>query len=1809
VGSEDPVSDFSRRPILQGKTYSSRLVQPEIVGYKQKDANGEFPAITLPGELRIETEATAPISVTFTVDTKMSTIVDKINLDMVGFAEAEDREGVLLVRTLGNGEGSFIRVRPQLLGFDDTTFAFGLPRYPHPLATVLGADEAASPPRPDLQANPAGTKLLAFGEDRVGSSYNRALQVYGSNLDYLFHQLNKPIATPEIIEVSPGAFWNPRVYLNADNELDQIDLSSLGALDSRYEGRRIWVGNLVNSSTQEEIAEYFSVVDGEDKDLLNQYGKVYISVVSRGLRPGFPPAFADPNTAPGAPLFDTFGVAPDGGNALGVDRTKSTIAITDVLFNSTVLCAGATFISDGVRVGDKAVIAGATVNIPFNHSGEYLVEHVVSEEELVLRGVNPGDRGELNPDTGGSFGTLTVSSTGEFEDGIFLTLVPPLPRFPPANGKLKIILGMETTAGFLLNDSALLARIRSSEEIDDYALLHMKRRLNLDGIYDGGLLGPDGAGSGAFAKVDGRPFTAAAADTFLAGSALVISRSGTGTILAGNVLKADTSDTFTEADAGLVVLLTGASITLDKEPHYIAKVLDEEHVELARYTPTDPADVGDIGTGSVTYEIADNANLDIPAAFQVVSSNGAGVGGGYVYDRRYGASGAGLVPGQSFTHLERVKIRRGGANISTFAVTLPGSGAILDLPFDPEDSYNIQGEESSDTRDSEPRPGSLLRIHNGLYAGLYRVKATFSSTVSTDSVELVQLDGASPTIVDDGTPLFASFYNVSLGSNSPFAGEQGTGSWRASGLRLHQDNEESGAASESPVLNLDWRGLGAGIQMRLNDSNFVGFDKGDGAEGPAIRLYLFSPAKGLEIYPVGADTGSSARRASSGFDVVAHTNHADLNLEGTGYVGFQGFGGRVHQTGKDPGLIVSRHVDPAPVLPNYLGIQAPAAFNVASARNMAGRGSALEVVGSIFQVREFGLGEDWDDGGIFTESAIGAGRSLYPLQGLSGTAVSEPYYGAAPYAGFGAPTSLGYPGQIIPILDADPLISTTFYAPDFTKFNLPHHGYFDAGIPFTTPISRWVGTRIFIDPTTGGSFDGEEFVVVAVTGAGELAVVNNTITPLAPATSEPAEIRYWGQRWHDAYLNIADWTLIGTRFERGSEQLLPVISLGTLTGLQNFRTTAPGYTGAGSGNFIGTENLLSRALYYPNGYGTGVGFPLPLSLMPGVEIAIGSYAGGWQVPNLSGLDVGEPRTPFPNVGIFSSDNEAPSGVGISGNVLDSTHEGNLGTDDFAMEHVTQNSPNGVVVGFSSDYGGSLKVVSHPSNVGSLVDTVRLYMRGTKTFPKAKHALRADGIFWMNGFNHDITFLLIQDDGTIIATSGAIAVDCTDALPEQVTYDFELYDLNNAPYDRLFEETTLLEGVHLAVEVDIAETAGAVPHRLHVLRLELYSLERQARIIGPTDVVGTLRTHGVRHIAPVVGYQTVSPMEVELLNRKEFGRYHDNFRAGGSEQFLEGSGVGLIAAALGPRTVASWFMPVFNHNLFFRKGIHNTAIWFYHPFFDPLYYVVAEPTAGERILPMPTGFVGALDPPHGARLVQLHWGLSFSPAVMRDDSSVPARWSDFQVWRDSPGNTTGAATFTNPATWTSRLGVTLKLWRFNVLDFDEELLAQVGYPGSQSVEHGWAQEIYSREIDLSGVTPPVFGANNSLGDEHFEKGGVDLRNEYNGDVTGPGRLTVDRRHYHYGFSIEFYGGLREKDGTGTLRYIDTGWSTIDILASFSSPWTLKPEGFGQALEVARYDVSPQTLENDSNLGHPPAVKFRGLRLGWVTDRVSGGGWDG
>lgn len=1542
---------YVRRPVLEGNTEIPVQVQPYLQGTVRKTSTGVvagFSALvaTASADLVVESEAMGggPTTVTFAAGHSdlLSDIIDTLNAALAGTATASERDGCLRLQTVGVGETvlgvkSFIRVHPATNDYDadgvanDTANLFGFACYPDPAATVTAGDFESSATRPIEQGNFPGTRFVARGEDRTAAAFNRALAQLALNADITRTSAVREAYYPVSVTIDASTTnWDVasgRLRFDGSGRVTQIKLADLDAVDARWSGR-LYVGNLSRSSTLREISKYWGITDSSGKELLvyddanNEIRTLRVGAVTRGESGFGRPDFADENSAPSIVFPDTADVGLDGANVLGVVRLKQpTTAITGIKGKTNIVCsslstpgavptaptAGVGFLTHGISRGDFAVVSDATVTSPFCHNGVYYVEDVVSEQELILRPLFDTDVESLNPDESGSFGSVTIYTSGEWSSDVWITLDPPLPRFPE-DSQLVLTFGMERETlnqredvGAEATDTSSVQRTPSDPQLTGFQSEQFWQRQSLGGAY-AGMSQDRTADAGSIIKARTRSVTVVAPNKAAPSAGTYVRGAFSGTLIGDGILVAESAavpphpDTFTLADVGRVVKLTGGAL-LALEPFLITEFIDGAHVRLAPLGASPGAELPAYGV--VDYEVYDDV-VDYPNPLLTLIAPDQDRAGndlsdvGVLYLREQNDTGTPpTMPtrqhGRSLLHLERVSVGyiSPGSATSIRTVVITGTTATtVTVGASVESFQNIFAVEGGDTRPVEApyNGGSVFRIMNGPNAGFYLIQ----KTTSTNELTLRTLDGDS-VLLDTtvATVQIGAFYNAHVSVGHKLAGTSyGDVAYRTAKLRVFFDSLEQGEEAGAG-LSIDWRGQGAGITAQLNDADFVAYDSEAGAVGYLLDANIYAPAHGINLTVTGAASGDAQRRSARGANLKATGHQISASPSSWGaLVGSEDLSSwavHAHQDGSDPVLVVTKGVDVGADFahPTDAAIQ----VRLAPATDAADRlyravGSALDSTGSVY-VRHPQTGSP--AGAIYSETGISAFQFL--------SSFVPPYLdneraGLYAFDSAVAGTELGSADQAYPVSTADTAPTADLLAPDYVAFPFHHLGVVrvvgDSSLtdflsPYGLGAERHVGK--VVEVTGSSSHDGEYTVLAlkvdAATDTSLFAVVKYSATASWTGT-DSGTIKIYGRRWNLGYLNIADYALIGTWDSTASRTDLPALTSADL--LINERQT----TWIEDTQFpeLGLQSYVPWASSV-EGVSLGFAGDLTSPAMAHVYVSAIAYsaAAGWSGGSAGPLyshgwshDTKEPRSPFPNKAVFSGGEFNTGDTSLSSGSLNS-----LAADDYTAEFVT--GPG--TVSWSSAWGGSLYV-----DFAGSTATVRLWQRGRTYVLSAHLAVKVQLRIAGTGLSNEaVTTALRTASGTVVAAHTFTTT--LSGVPRDLTTTLLVDNLYKGARDAL-GNSLLSEALHLTVDLS-TEGGGSV----FLLEMRTEQETRPVVVSGPQVVAGAQLAHSYRFTDPVRGFQTVGPADARLFGGTDYAKNeswptYDNGSNGWVSSFVTGT---------------------------------------------------------------------------------------------------------------------------------------------------------------------------------------------------------------------------------------------------------------------------------------------------------------------------------
>lgn len=1796
---------ISRRSRLMGNTSLPTSHSPILYGSVGKGSAGSFSGLSSPPYALLLTDGTDEVEVTLST-AALSTIIEEINDQAGSLCGATESEGCLVLA----GAGTMLRVLPAI-SLDDAAPLLGLPVHPDPTATARTGDLLSALPRPTTQANPQGTRFLVHGDERTTLALNRPLHALSEGLDTVDTLLRGLVPQVVFADVDV-AVWESDGDLMRDGD-DQIDQVRLAR-----ESDLVWVGGLTGESSMREIARWFQVQDGRGRPLLGwdpvrqELVPVRVAAVTRGPRTtGAPrPTFAE-ESAPTGALADTDGGPADGLNALGASAEKHASVEIDAVRNHCILvCASATFITSEVAAGDLVTISGSTRTVPYSHNGEWVVVEVLSETELMVSTAASSSAPMLNgSEVGSAAGDAVVHTDGRFSRDVWVTFDPPIPRTPSLGFR---VVYAEPTSVADLGDMSEGARAWMEAGVPEE---QWRTQRGLAAVLDG----PTGvAGSGGTAPLEGPGLVLTKLHAATTTGAGTLVHSGTGTIQ-GWVLCADPADSFGTVDIGrtCLVTLTGLPANL---PCRVLQVFDGAYLLLQPptthtwHTPGAQSAAYAVYTGRPTGDLQAAVSLVAPATDGSVAIPGVGLV--YVREQTDGTATTATPAGQqAILHLERIRRSRAPGNILSLTYTATAGTSVITLAVDPETWGVLIPRGSSETggeaADDVP---TWCRILNGPDAGWYIVQTTSSTS---RSITLRTTQGGTPTLAVSAGTWSCGFYRVQMGANLVTSGTYGTGTFTTTGYRFFKDLYEEGAADGSAV-SMSWRGTGSALYIGANDPLFAAYTNGDGADGWAVDLSLYTPAKGLRANVRGAASGVDAKRRAQGALLQATSNVLDLEAHSAPSTVYSnsttvwpGFALWAHQNGHDVAGVFTRSETRSPA--SAWGGHAPAGVLVVrddydNARMGAG---AVEVHGSIYQR---GYGNDVPYGGIYTDSGIGAGTWLHPQLPARVAPATRPY-DATDSARDPLRTRLGAAGQVYPPTSASTSPTRTAYKPRYDLFPFPHGGVVevtgdsDLGADTFADPTRYVGLTVYLE--TGTAVDGWYTITGVIPDETEGATFalegTGSAWSFGGASLSVTAFRIHGRRWYLGRVDVADWVQIGTE-ATADRSAVPFIT--SQDALRTSGTVRPELPTDPAADDVALSGRQSGIELVPHAYGMGVGDLLSPADMPHLQVTPAAYADGWQT------DAGEPVSPFPNVASLASAEVATRAQLADGTylcvgpILTATSPGNLVTGEYLMQHV-RTVEAGAVLGFSPDYGGCL-ILHRQYQSGHFVagtSIVDLWRRGRVAPPTASFRWRAEVLVHRKTpFATDTTLVLElrTPAGDVVASSGNIthALLSSDG-PTSFAYTFSASDLRYAPGDAL-DAAQRETGLHLVIQMTI-ETGTAYSVVTSPLRILRVLLEQRARVV---EVGGDLLSQGAilagdfRRLEPVRVPVPVSPMDARELCSQEYGRWYRQLGGAALDLMweVEGKNTGMLYD--GDEKV--WYRPEPPRTFFL--GPHAATV-VGHPYLDPYFYLDSETDSQKRTMPGRTGFLLPLRLPHGSRASQIHLTLSILPAhTPIGDDLAPADEdvsNDWQIWYEIPleDATESSVVWRSRSVWQAVEGVSVVLYRTHLLDRAvDRTVTDYTDPLPQA---GYAEELLRVPVSFADYTAPAVGDDNGFTHETTVPVLIDLAMA---GLTAD-QVTIDLRHFSYTLAIEFFIGARKVASSGTVY--STGANSGEqvsveyrqIVNSLSATQYVKGSyAYRPGINPAYDPSGGWGADGGRTPWAPPVVKFRGGVVLVDTDRL-------
>ena len=1079
---------FTKSGHLEGNTNVSLHTAPFIHGTVPVDSSGYIATLNALSPswtvtLHIETEAISSLEVTLkdttTNDGTLEDIVTLINTAGDPHdVEASILGGSLLLQNRNAGEGKYIRIKASSSPYDSAAPHFGLRIHPHSQATVYSGDIKSSSTDTLDQQNATGTKFIAKGEDRTSESYNRALAGVSANVDSHQTMLARGIGYQVTVKLENNILSplspNARFHIDGSKVIAISLSSSVGdSLDSLFESR-VLVGTLTRSSTVREVRELFQLVDSKGREILSSEDSlpVYVTTAITGA-PTAPPSSGAPldlNDQPASSYPNSTGIG-DSGCVFGVDIPKaSSETITGYNDKHTIVCSGASFVTDGVAAGDRVTLSG-TITVPYSNDGDYLVENVISETELELKPAEYTDVAYLN--TENPQGTLSVSSGGMWLKNITLYLHPPIQL--PIDDDLYLKVPLEEITGDLPEDALVTGPI---VEVPNWVLQNLYKKNSLDGAFTGTATTRKGAGYYMDADVRSAEIKPSNYASNTAGTGIRTVNSCI--VLTSNRIAIDSAstDSFTEADIGRFLRLNGPSNSISAPPAdneildgdmvVIVELMDSKTVTVRR-TSRSTVDLPTAVTLTSVTVVGEDATVLFPGALSIPHTydSSSPSAGGIVQIIDTPASSASIdYPESNFKYLELervVKIDNGStATTSVFQIdtsTNPGyvrctgvNGTYLNLSF-PHPPHTV----------TSARPANLvLRIFNGINAGFYLVERIYSLATPTDLV-VKPLAYTSQNPGATATAQYACFYRIAEGSRVLNVEFQSP-SYVSNRIQKFISAAGYSASDDVTGLSVTWKGFGTGISVfsNVHDNSADSVRSGAGSigdnivsvAGPGTESAIKADIKGLrgfsaiDMFGYAEVSYSSAQgRGGWGVHSVAQTYHLDpLQIQNTEFFtatfSYKGGAGYFLSNSNDPAVVAASSV--STIKTTQASSSSLVAINEHGSSSSFGLAkSAVSIYGSLMLQGNDSLAEKVPPI-VYTEgvASFAAAFSSEPkgIEDINSSTVKSNIAELGSAGVFGRSTSTG--AQVL----------VTAQSSNFNLFNIPHSIVIQVSAPIPSSV-------------------------------------------------------------------------------------------------------------------------------------------------------------------------------------------------------------------------------------------------------------------------------------------------------------------------------------------------------------------------------------------------------------------------------------------------------------------------------------------------------------------------------------------------------------------------------------------------------------------------------------------------------------------------------------------------------------------------------------------------------------------------------------
>jgi hypothetical protein len=307
-----------------------------------------------------------------------ATILADINAEDPDNLLAVDLDGFLAIKNLNPGKTHHLTITSFSPSVDDAAPILGFAKSPAPGSTSF-AGEIASSPGSRTQLNPHPTALLAKDNTLSSAEINRGFAALLQVIENLRAELAREVIVYKDI---PLTFNNHPV--STAKRVARIN-------DDSY---RLFCPETSGDGVPRDLEPYYRVLNTDHQAAINltDYTPVRVTQVY----------YATDATALSATQFTTWGT-PTGESAIGnsiPNRNKHAVTSISSIVGNLVTCSLATFLTNKVAIGDFVEIT-ASVLQPFDHSGWYVVDGVLSETSLALRPMSFGVIGGEQPVEGG----------------------------------------------------------------------------------------------------------------------------------------------------------------------------------------------------------------------------------------------------------------------------------------------------------------------------------------------------------------------------------------------------------------------------------------------------------------------------------------------------------------------------------------------------------------------------------------------------------------------------------------------------------------------------------------------------------------------------------------------------------------------------------------------------------------------------------------------------------------------------------------------------------------------------------------------------------------------------------------------------------------------------------------------------------------------------------------------------------------------------------------------------------------------------------------------------------------------------------------------------------------------------------------------------------------------------------------------------------------------------------------------------------------------------------------------------------------